>query len=164
MPNQGTILHRILRYSDIIIAVAVVTIVVMMIIPLPTFLLDMLLALNISLALVIVMVAIYNEEPLDFSVFPSLLLLATLFRLALNVSATRLILLEGYAGEDAWKAGIQAYMKAHAYGNTVTDDLWKAVEGAGAKGLVSPARLDRVLAQAWAASAPLVRKCSRKKV
>ena len=99
MPNQGTILHRILRYSDIIIAVAVVTIVVMMIIPLPTFLLDMLLALNISLALVIVMVAIYNEEPLDFSVFPSLLLLATLFRLALNVSATRLILLEGYAGE-----------------------------------------------------------------
>ncbi|PZU13287.1 MAG: aminopeptidase [Sphingobium sp.] len=46
-------------------------------------------------------------------------------------------MLEGYAGEDAWKAGIQAYMKAHAYGNTVTDDLWKAVEGAGAKGLVS---------------------------
>ncbi|HCW62663.1 MAG TPA: aminopeptidase, partial [Sphingobium sp.] len=46
-------------------------------------------------------------------------------------------MLEGYAGEDAWKSGIQAYMKAHAYGNTVTDDLWKAVEGAGAKGLVS---------------------------
>ncbi len=46
-------------------------------------------------------------------------------------------MLEGYAGEDAWKAGIQAYMKAHAYGNTVTDDLWKSVEGAGATGLVS---------------------------
>jgi aminopeptidase N len=46
-------------------------------------------------------------------------------------------MLEGYAGEDVWKAGIQSYMKAHAYGNTVTDDLWKAVEGAGAKGLVS---------------------------
>jgi len=46
-------------------------------------------------------------------------------------------MLEGYAGEDAWKAGIQSYMKQHAYGNTVTDDLWKAVEGAGAKGLVS---------------------------
>lgn len=45
-------------------------------------------------------------------------------------------MLEGYAGEDVWKAGIQSYMKAHAYGNTVTDDLWKAVEGAGAKGLV----------------------------
>ncbi|MGC4252061.1 MAG: M1 family metallopeptidase [Sphingobium sp.] len=46
-------------------------------------------------------------------------------------------MLEGYAGEDVWREGIRAYMKAHAYGNTVTDDLWKAVEGAGAKGLVS---------------------------
>lgn len=46
-------------------------------------------------------------------------------------------MLEGYAGEDTWRDGIRAYMKAHAYGNTVTDDLWKAVEGAGAKGLVS---------------------------
>ncbi|KFL47494.1 puromycin-sensitive aminopeptidase [Sphingobium sp. ba1] len=46
-------------------------------------------------------------------------------------------MLEGYAGEDVWKTGIRSYMKAHAYGNTVTDDLWKAVEGAGAKGLVS---------------------------
>lgn len=46
-------------------------------------------------------------------------------------------MLEGYAGEDVWKRGIQSYMKAHAYGNTVTDDLWKAVEGAGAQGLVS---------------------------
>lgn len=46
-------------------------------------------------------------------------------------------MLEGYAGEDVWRNGIRAYMKAHAYGNTVTDDLWKAVEGAGAKGLVS---------------------------
>jgi aminopeptidase N len=46
-------------------------------------------------------------------------------------------MLEGFAGEDVWKAGIRSYMKAHAYGNTVTDDLWKAVEGAGAKGLVS---------------------------
>ncbi|MET0249572.1 MAG: M1 family metallopeptidase, partial [Sphingobium sp.] len=46
-------------------------------------------------------------------------------------------MLEGYAGEDVWKTGIRAYMKQHAYGNTVTDDLWKAVEGAGAKGLVA---------------------------
>ena len=46
-------------------------------------------------------------------------------------------MLEGYAGEDVWRSGIRSYMKAHAYGNTVTDDLWKAVEGAGATGLVS---------------------------
>jgi len=90
---------KILQYSDVMAAVGVVTIVVMMIIPLPTFLLDLLLTLNITTALIIVMVAIYNTEPLQFSVFPSLLLIATLFRLALNVSSTRLILLDGYAGE-----------------------------------------------------------------
>ena len=87
------------KYSDIMIAVGIVTIVVMMIIPLPTLLLDLLLCMNITLALVVVMSAIYNVEALDLSVFPSLLLITTLFRLALNVSSTRLILLEGYAGE-----------------------------------------------------------------
>jgi flagellar biosynthesis protein FlhA len=87
------------KYSDVLIALAIVTIVIMMIIPLPTMLLDLLLCLNITLALVVIMVAIYNVEPLEFSVFPSLLLVTTLFRLALNVSSTRLILLEGYAGE-----------------------------------------------------------------
>ena len=87
------------KYSDVMVALAIITIVIMMIIPLPTMLLDLLLCLNITLALVISMVSIYNVEPLDFSVFPSLLLLTTLFRLALNVSSTRLILLEGYAGE-----------------------------------------------------------------
>jgi flagellar biosynthesis protein FlhA len=87
------------KYSDIIVALAIITIVIMMIIPLPTILLDLLLCVNITLALVIIMVAIYNVEPLDFSVFPSLLLVTTLFRLALNVSSTRLILLQGYAGE-----------------------------------------------------------------
>ena len=87
------------KYSDVMIAVGIVTIVVMMIIPLPTILLDLLLCMNITLALVVVMSAIYNVEALDLSVFPSLLLITTLFRLALNVSSTRLILLEGYAGE-----------------------------------------------------------------
>lgn len=97
--QQSAVLTRLTKYSDVIIAVAIITIVVMMIIPLPTMLLDLLLTLNITLALVIVMVAIYNIEPLDFSVFPSLLLITTLFRLALNVSSTRLILLDGHAGE-----------------------------------------------------------------
>jgi flagellar biosynthesis protein FlhA len=92
-------LASVLRYSDIAVAVAVITIVVMMIIPLPPFLLDLFLSFNITFALVIVMVAIYNVEPLQFSVFPSLLLITTLFRLSLNVSSTRLILLDGYAGE-----------------------------------------------------------------
>ena len=95
-PSMGGFIKK---YSDVMVAMAIVTIVIMMIIPLPTMLLDLLLCLNITLALVVVMVTIYNVEALDFSVFPSLLLITTLFRLALNVSSTRLILLEGYAGE-----------------------------------------------------------------
>ena len=87
------------KYSDVMIAVAIITIVVMMIIPLPTLLLDMLICLNITIALLVVMSVIYNKEALDLSIFPSLLLITTLFRLALNISSTRLILLEGYAGE-----------------------------------------------------------------
>ena len=87
------------RYSDVLIAVAIVTIVIMMIIPLPTVLLDVLICLNITIALLVVMSAIYNVEALDLSVFPSLLLITTLFRLALNISSTRLILLNANAGE-----------------------------------------------------------------
>lgn len=99
MATQTSSVGIIKKYSDIIVALAIIMIVVMMIIPLPTMLLDLLLCLNITLSLVIIMVSIYNTEPLEFSVFPSLLLITTLFRLALNVSSTRLILLEGYAGE-----------------------------------------------------------------
>ncbi len=87
------------KYSDVMIAVAIVTIVIMMIIPLPTVLLDLLICMNITIALLVIMSAIYNVEALDLSVFPSLLLITTLFRLALNISSTRLILLDGYAGE-----------------------------------------------------------------
>ncbi len=87
------------KYSDVIIAVTLVMIVIMMIIPLPTPLLDLLICLNITIALVVIMSAIYNEEALDLSVFPSLLLVTTLFRLALNISSTRLILIDAYAGE-----------------------------------------------------------------
>ena len=96
-PSQGTTFIQ--RYSDVLIALAIVTIVIMMIIPLPTFLLDLLICLNITIALLVVMSAIYNVEALDLSVFPSLLLITTLFRLALNISSTRLILLDGFAGE-----------------------------------------------------------------
>ncbi|MGI9538682.1 MAG: flagellar biosynthesis protein FlhA, partial [Miltoncostaeaceae bacterium] len=85
--------------SDVAIAGAVVGIVVMMIIPLPTWLLDILLTFNISMALAIVLAVMYTTEPLQFSIFPSLLLIATLFRLGLNISGTRLILLQGDAGE-----------------------------------------------------------------
>ena len=114
MSTKNPIINALNRFSDVLLALGVVTIVIMMIIPLPAFLLDLLLALNITLALVIVMISIYNVEPLQFSVFPSLLLVTTLFRLALNVSSTRLILLQGYAGEV-----IQAFGTFVVGGNAV---------------------------------------------
>jgi len=77
----------------------VVGIVVMMIMPLPAMLLDILLALNLTTAVVILLTAITSEKALDFSVFPALLLVTTLMRLALNISTTRLILLKGDAGK-----------------------------------------------------------------
>ncbi len=89
----------ITKYSDILFALAIVVVVVMFVIPLPTFLLDLFLTINISFALTVLLVSIYTTEPLQFSVFPSMLLFATLFRLALNVSSTRLILGQGYAGQ-----------------------------------------------------------------
>ncbi len=96
---QRNMITRLLDNSDVAIAVVVVGIVIMMIVPLPPFLLDILLTANISAALAIVLATLYTTEPLQFSVFPSLLLVATLFRLALNISGTRLILLHGEAGE-----------------------------------------------------------------
>jgi type III secretion protein V len=92
-------LGRISKYSDIILAAAVVGIVGMLIVPLPTQLLDVLLTANVSISVVLLLVAIYTSSALKISVFPTLLLLTTLFRLALNVSSTRLILLQADAGE-----------------------------------------------------------------
>jgi flagellar biosynthesis protein FlhA len=87
------------KLSQFAIPIGVVLIVLMMVVPVPAMVLDLLIAMNITAALVIVLVSMYVKRPLDFSSFPSLLLVATLFRLALNISATRLVLSRGYAGE-----------------------------------------------------------------
>jgi len=87
------------KYSNLFLAAAIVMILTIMILPLPTFVMDVLLVMNMSAALVILFVSIYVMKPLDFSVFPGLLLIITLFRLSLNVATTRLILGQGYAGE-----------------------------------------------------------------
>jgi len=92
-------MKRILENSDFIFAFGIIFILGLMIIPLPAFMLDFLLAINISLALLILIVSLYINSPLEISVFPQLLLVLTIFRLALNISSTRLILLQGYAGE-----------------------------------------------------------------
>lgn len=99
MGNRAGLMEKLLERSDILVAVLVISIVMMMIIPMKPVLLDILLTFNISFALIILMVAMFNTDPLDFSVFPSLLLVMTMFRLALNVSSTRLILLYAEAGQ-----------------------------------------------------------------
>jgi flagellar biosynthesis protein FlhA len=87
------------RIAQVGVPIAVVAVVVMLVVPLPALVLDMLIAANITAGLLILMTAMFVNKPLDFAVFPAVILVATLFRLALNVSATRLVLLDGYAGK-----------------------------------------------------------------
>jgi len=91
-------LSELFQNNDVILAVGLVIIVAMMIIPIPSPLLDILLTINISLSIIILLVCLYTTEPLNYSSFPTVLLLSTLFRLGLNVSSTRLILLHAHAG------------------------------------------------------------------
>ena len=88
-----------MRFGDIIVAILVVTIILLMIVPVPLGLLDFFLALNISFSLTILMLSMFVKEPLEFSVFPSILLVTTLFRLALNIRTTMSILSTGDAGD-----------------------------------------------------------------
>src|SRR6478735_4659477 len=73
----------------------------MMVLPVPPLLLDLFFTFNIALSLIVLMMAVYTKRPLDFSIFPSVLLIATLLRLALNVASTRVVLLNGHSGTDA---------------------------------------------------------------
>ncbi len=104
----------VLQRSDAVLAAAVVGIVAMMIVPLPAPLLDVLLITNITFSLTILLITMNVREPLEFSGFPSLLLVATLFRLGLNVSAARLVLLDASAGQV-----INAFGNVAVGGNTV---------------------------------------------
>ncbi len=93
---------RLLKHrSDLVLAVSMVVVLGVMILPVPAFALDLLLSISISISIVILLTAIYIKKPLDFSVFPSLLLMVTLYRLALNIATTRIILLRGHEGADA---------------------------------------------------------------
>jgi flagellar biosynthesis protein FlhA len=114
MTTQAAPAVSVLRRSDAVLATAVVGIVAMMIIPLPPTLLDILIVLNLTFSLTILLVSLNIREPLEFSSFPPLLLIATLFRLGLNVSAARLVLLNAHAGEV-----INAFGKVVVGGNTV---------------------------------------------
>lgn len=98
-PTPKTLLEQIVARSDIALAVAVVGIITVLVIPIPTGLLDFALAFNITFSLVVLLTTLYVTHPLELSVFPGMLLVVTLMRLALNVASTRMILGEAYAGE-----------------------------------------------------------------
>ncbi|MGH8671264.1 MAG: flagellar biosynthesis protein FlhA, partial [Burkholderiales bacterium] len=87
----------------------IIMILAMLILPLPPFLLDLLFTFNISLAMIVLLVSLYTLKPLEFAVFPTLLLVTTLLRLSLNVAATRIVLLEGHTGPDAAGKVIEAF-------------------------------------------------------
>jgi len=107
------------KNSEILVALGVVGIVVLMVLPLPPMLLDLLLTFNITFAIIILLVSMYILNPLDLSSFPSILLLATLFRLSLNVASTRIILLHGNEGTMAAGKVIKAFGNFVVGGNYV---------------------------------------------
>ena len=126
MPETATSTGLVKRLSlasagvaDVGLAVGVVAILLVMILPVPTPLLDLLLTFNVTFGIIVLLTAMYILKPLDFSVFPSLLLILTLYRLSLNVASTRLILLRGSEGEAAAGQVIKAFGSFVVGGNYV---------------------------------------------
>ncbi len=113
------VINQIRERGDIVIAVSVVFVILIMIIPLNPFLADMFLTVSISVALLILFIGMYIRRPLDFSVFPSVLLITTLFRLSLNIASTRLILLHGDEGPQAAGRIIKAFGSFIVGGNYI---------------------------------------------
>jgi flagellar biosynthesis protein FlhA len=107
------------EWREFAVPIAVLGIVLAMITPLPPFLLDILISANITLSVIVLLVALYITKPVEFSVFPTTLLLMTLFRLALNISSARLILLNGNTGTSAAGEVIQAFGAFVVGGNYV---------------------------------------------
>ncbi|APS83101.1 flagellar biosynthesis protein FlhA [Piscirickettsia salmonis] len=108
---------KLLKFAGLGAPVIVLMMLAMMVFPLPPFLLDLFFTFNIALALLVLLVVIYAGKPLDFAVFPTILLVATLLRLALNVASTRVVLLEGDTGPDAAGKVIQAFGEVVIGGN-----------------------------------------------
>jgi flagellar biosynthesis protein FlhA len=119
--NSGktSILHRLARHTDVAITIAIFGTILAMVIPLPSMLLDFMLSFNIAFALIILLISLYILRPLDFSSFPSVLLVSTISRMALNVSSTRLILLHGHQSESAAGEVIRSFGKFVVGGNYV---------------------------------------------
>ena len=117
--ERSTSTFSAMRSGEVALAAGVMGILMVMIFPLPRALMDILLAFNITFSVLVIMVVMYMLRPLEFSVFPTILLVATLLRLALNVASTRLILLNGHEGADAAGRIIQAFGNFVLGGNYV---------------------------------------------
>ncbi len=113
------LLEKFQKHSDLVFVFLLICILAAMILPLPPFILDLLLTLSITLSLLTLLVTIYIKHPLEFTVFPSLLLLLTLFRLSLNVATTRRILLYGQNGPDAVSEVIKSFGEFVVKGNVL---------------------------------------------
>ena len=100
---------RFSKYGEVFLSIGVVTILFVMLVPLPTFFMDVMLCVSISISILILVMTMFMNSPLEFTIFPSLLLVTTLLRLALNVASTRLILLNGDMGIDAAGSIIRSF-------------------------------------------------------
>jgi flagellar biosynthesis protein FlhA len=119
MNEQSKWIAFIKRSNEFFIAFGVIAVLVIMVIPIPTFFLDLLLSFSLITSLIILMVSVFMKSPLEFSVFPSLLLIVTLLRLSLNVASTRIILLNGNTGIDAAGQVIKSFGAFVVGGNFV---------------------------------------------
>ena len=117
-PSARQMLGWVAR-GEVALAIGIVGIIVLLILPIPSFMLDMLLAISITSAVLILMTALLIKKPLEFTAFPTVLLMATLFRLGLNVASTRLILGHGHEGTDGAGHIIQAFGELMMHGNFV---------------------------------------------
>jgi len=119
MAETGALGRLTERSQEVTVALGVITILVVMVMPIPTFLLDLLLSFSLTFSIIILLVAVFLKAPLEFSVFPSLLLIVTLLRLSLNVASTRIILLHGQEGPDAAGQVIKSFGSFVVGGNYV---------------------------------------------
>src|SRR3954470_17973102 len=119
LANFGGDLGALLKRGDIALAIGVLTILVVLILPLPPLLLDLALAISITLSILILMTSLFIHAPLEFSAFPTILLISTMLRLSLNLASTRLILAHGHEGTSAAGHVIEAFGNFVMSGNFV---------------------------------------------
>lgn len=118
-PNVASRFVDALRHGDVALALGVVAILVVLILPMPAWMLDFSLAISITFSVLVLMTSLFIQRPLEFSAFPTVLLMATMMRLALNLASTRLILSQGHEGTDAAGRVIQAFGDFVMAGNPV---------------------------------------------